>query len=236
MLNALRGCRCFLLPLPRALARCGTRRYRRALVAVAFATRFVLVCLHWAAYRRAHQPGCWGLRLARGWPRAVLPLPLPLPLPLLLLLPGVVLAPWRAGPSRRSRRANLQCSLAFILTDGKARRALVAFTSRLGALALPLGGGALVAFALAPWRAGTSGRSRPAHFYPCIHLAPWRAGSYAPLQAHTVAWSSCGVGARHNASSANPLGRVGGSPPERLPHRTKRSVVNAATLRNCVLC
>jgi hypothetical protein len=147
----------------------GTRRYRRALVAVALAYCFVLACSHANTHARLF------LQAARGWPLAVLPL-----------------------------------SFAFSLTDGKARRArcaLVAVASRLGALALPLGGGALVAFALAPWRAGASGRFRPALFHSCCHLAPWRAGSHAPLQAHTVAWSSCGVGARHNASYANPLGR-----------------------------
>ena len=48
-----------------------------------------------------------------------------------------VFAPWRAGCSRRSRRANLPLSLAFSLTDGRARCARCA----------------LVAFAIAPWRA-----------------------------------------------------------------------------------
>ena len=119
-------------------------------------------------------------------------------------------APWRAGCSRRYRRANLPLSVAFPLTDGRARRArcaLVAVASRLGALALPLGGGALVAFALAPWRAGASGRARPAHFYPCIHLAPWRADSYAPPQARTYCRCSChppcaGVLAHEHTSQA----------------------------------
>ena len=103
----------------------GTRRYRRALVAVALAYCFVLACAHANTHARLF------LQAARGWPLAGLPL--------CSLWPRAQ----RAGCSRRSRRANLQCSLAFSLTDGRARRArcaLVAFTSRLGALALPLGG------------------------------------------------------------------------------------------------
>jgi hypothetical protein len=60
---------------------------------------------------------------------------------------------------------------AFTLTDGKARRArcaLVAFISRSGALALPLGGCALVAFALARSALTATRRSRRALLHGAV--------------------------------------------------------------------